>query len=499
MSENDGKIHIKLERHKWPDEVAEIERQKKEKRSKLVTVILIVIAFMLGWLGNNVLYFMNSKDEYNPTEVKIEAIWSILNNNWYFGVVDEDREENIINRMLYGMTTSEEDPHTTYMSSEEIEAFTQSINMNYSGIGVQFFQSEGISMVEKVFANSPADQAGVLPGDVFYEVDGVLVEDKTSTELSDMVKGVEGTPVTIVFDRQGELVEVTIVRADLNATCYGEMLTDTIGYLELYQFGEDTAYEVETYVGLMKNQGMKDLIINLRDNGGGYLGTVVDIASKFLPKNSVVLKQEYPNGTVQENLTKEGYIEGIGKIVVLINENTASASEVLTLALSEQRDNVTIVGTTSYGKGTVQTTTVFKDNSALKYTTSKWLSSKDAWVNGVGITPDIVVEVPDVMKTVYLDFGEEEVYSLDSVSEANKQIQLALQFLGYEVARTDGYFDESFKVALEKFEKEKEFDITGTLNQKNYTSILSQVQRAWNLDKKYDNQLQKAIEVINNG
>lgn len=498
MTEKDGKIHIKLERHLWPDEVAEIERRNKDKRFKIISVLMILIAFIMGWFGNNIYTAMTYTQDYDERRVKVETIWNIMNNNWFFGVKDENREQNILDRMLYGMTTSIEDPHTTYMSAQEITDFTQSINLNFTGIGVQFYSADGISMVEKVFANSPAAEAGVLPGDIFYEVDGVKVHGKTSDELSAMVKGVAGTPVVITFDRQGELVELTIIRAELNATCFGEMLTDTIGYLEMYQFGEDTAYEVQSYLNIMKQQGMKDLIINLRGNGGGYLTSVVDIASYFLPKDCVVLKQEYPNGTVEESRTSDNYIDGIGKIVILVNENTASASEVFTLALREQRKDVTVLGSTSYGKGTVQTTVSFRDGSALKYTTSKWLSSKDVWVNGVGITPDIYLDVPEVLRTSYVEFEENQTFSVDSVGDAVKQIELALDFLGYEVDRKDGYFDVSFKKALEAFEADRGLEVTGVLSEKNYAAVISMVQRAWNLDKRFDNQLQKAIEVISN-
>ena len=497
MTNEDNKVRIKLERHLWPDEIAE----RKAKRKKTIIRVLIVIGVIIGLIASFIGGFVggvrtpNSIVESRPASPlqKIETVMETMKYKWYFGAIDPDAEQKLIDRALYGMTNSEEDPHTTYMSAEEIEAFTSNLNQNFVGIGVQFMSDEGLNIVDRVFHHSPAEEAGMLAGDILLEADGVSLEGMDSDEVVNVVRGEEGTKVTIKVNRQGEIVTMDIIRGQVNASCYGEMLDDKVGYLEIYQFGENTDREVEEYMNAMAKKGMSQLIIDLRGNGGGYLNVLCGIADCFLEKGTLVIQQEYPNGSVDQSFTDGTPVPGVENIVILVNGTTASASEVLTLALKEQRENVTIVGEQTYGKGTVQVSQMLSDGSALKVTTSKWLSPNGVWLNGEGIEPDVVVEVPPVLKMVYTEF--EETFEYDQVDYVIETVQQALDYLGYSVSRTDGYFDKGTETAVKQFQQDHELEPTGKIDTRTYTVALSAVRRAWNLDRTMDNQFMEAYRI----
>lgn len=383
------------------------------------------------------------------------------------------------------------------MTKEEVESFVQSINRNFVGIGVQFIATDGINMIQRVFKGSPAENAGVLAGDIIHAVDGTVVDNMSSTNIANLVKGEQGTTVHIDFIRDGETVSLDIVRDQISSTVYGEV-KDGIGYLEILQFGESTADEVKLYLEDFIEQNIQNLIIDLRNDGGGYLTALQSVGGLFLDSGSVALIEEYASGK-SETLTVNGskLWNDDGSIVILVNGNTASAAEAFTLAMKEQRSNVTIVGTTTYGKGTVQITDQFKDGSAIKYTTSKWLSSQGVWVNGEGIEPDTTIELPDILNISIVELSEDESYSYDSVSDKVSIAQKALDYLNYDVDRTDGYFSQATEESIKTFQKDHSLEETGILNKTTYESLVSTVTLDWSTSDANDTQLKYAEELIN--
>ena len=233
-------------------------------------------------------------------------------------------------------------------------------------------------------------------------------------------------------------------------------------------------------------------MIDLRDNGGGYLTSVVDIASYFLPKGSIVLQEQDKDKNIIEDRTNSD-IEPYeyDQIEVLINQDTASAAEVLALALKETL-NATIIGDVSYGKGTVQTTIPFSDGSMLKYTKAIWLSPNGNSINNVGITPDILVETEEALLTAApQDF---EAVSVDSVSTACQVMQIYLDYLGYDIDRQDGYFSTQTLQAMRQFESDYGLEAQDELDDELLTVILSKVIYVSRVDESKDIQKIRALE-----
>lgn len=490
--ENISQDNVTIERHKWPDEIKE---ERAASRSRNITVIVIAIAFFITG-------FMTSKSLFpgvgGSSNDKFNLIQQIMTSEWYFGKNIDDLNTIIRDKAYYGMTTVDEiDPHTTYLSAEEMKQYTSNLSGSYVGIGVQYYESEaGSFIIQRVFEGSPAQKSGVEAGDILVAVSGISIEDSEINEVSSLVLGDEGTDVTITVVRDGKEMDITMTREQVQHSVFGEELDNKVGYIELDQFGESTAEEVLRYLDKFEGKDSK-LIIDLRDNGGGYLSSVVDIAGYFIPKDEVVLITENVSNNETVEVTKSEKQYTFDHIVVLINQNTASASEVLTAALTEHLDNVTVVGTLSYGKGTVQQTRMFDDNSAIKYTTAEWLTPNRNKIHGVGITPDVEVFLHNVLNKGFGEYPEGYTFEYDTVGSVVMTAQESLDFLGYRIDRQDGYLDKSTETALKSVQKDLGLSETGVLDAELYEALMSKVIREWTANKdKYDVQLHKAIEIL---
>lgn len=492
---------IKLQRHYWPDEVENKKLKKKVNRSRIIIAVTAVVMLVAGWflgtlwpIGGR--YSSLTNTAMDSTD-KFQAILSILENDWFFKDDIDEIETTLTDKALYGMTNNDVDKHTTYMSAEELESFQQGINRNFVGIGVSYITYNGTHMISIVYKDSPADKAGVQAGDVIHAVDGTEVEGMTSSEVKELCTGEDGTDVTIEFYRQGKPVTLTITRGEVNCTTYGEV-RDDIGYLELYQFGDSTAEEVKGYLDEFVEADVTKIVLNLRDNGGGYVDALQEVASLFLPEGKTVLTQIYSDGSEETTKTTSGQYTSFKQFVILVNENTASAAEAMTLTMKENRpDDVTVIGTTTYGKGTAQVTRLFDDGSALKYTTSKWVSPNGNWINDTGITPDETVRLDDVMYLTFAGMKEDTEYEVDSVCDAVKDVQYCLSYLGYDVDRKDGYYSEKTAEAIQAFEKDQSLEDTKTLDTTLYNAVISAVSLKWNTTTETDTQYNRALEILN--
>jgi carboxyl-terminal processing protease len=487
-------VRIKLERHVWPDERA----MRKRKKIFVSTVIIaIVLSFGIGWLFGSFLQTpitVNNSGKYT----RLDAIIETLSAQWYFGKDVESLEKWLLDNAINGMIDLNGDIHTKYMTPEEVRSFNDSIDMGFVGIGVQYYMSaDGYPVVERVFKNSPAEAFGVMPGDIIYTVDGVDIKGFETEEIASRVKGKEGTTVVIEFLRAGTVVKKEIIRGLVKNSAFGQILSGNVGYLEIYQFGSSTTQEVVNYLNDMKAKNVTKLVIDLRDNGGGYLNTLIGISSLLLPKDTVVIRQEYKDGKSEIGKTLGGQMTNFTDIVILVNGNTASASEVLTAALQEQA-GIKVVGVQTYGKGTVQITRPFADGSALKFTTAQWMSPNGKAIHGVGITPDYIVELHPVFYFDKIVLEEGVTYGLDQVDESVELAQVALDFLGYSVSRTDGYFDQSTVEAIVKFRSDYALEDSVRLDKKSLQVLSTEVIRYWFTNRSnLDTQLQKALELIN--
>lgn len=323
-------------------------------------------------------------------------------------VEDQDIEDGIYKGMLEGLG----DPYSCYYTKEEYDALMEDSSGVYCGIGATVMQNSetGAIYIINAFDGGAAKEAGLSTGDMIYKVEGEEVAGEDLSEVVAKMKGEEGTKVNIevYLYEKNEYKEYTLERRQIEVpTVSYEMKEENIGYIAVNAFDEPTDEQFVDAMEQLKKQGMKGVIVDLRNNGGGMLESVVNMLDYLLPKGKVIVSTKDKDGK-GETYTAKSNTECEIPMVILINGNTASASEVFSGALQDY-DKATLVGTTSFGKGIVQSVMALGDGSAIKITTSKYFTPKGRNIHGTGIEPDIMVESSGDSKT---DKQYKEAYSL---------------------------------------------------------------------------------------
>ncbi|MFV9568220.1 S41 family peptidase [Thermoanaerobacter mathranii] len=342
--------------------------------------------------------------EYN----KLFDVEKILKNRY----VDKVDFSALLEGAIKGMANSLEDPYTVYMNKKEFSEFMTQTTGTYGGIGivVAVDKDDHIVVVSPI-KNTPGEKAGIKSGDIIIEVNNKKVSGKNLDEAVALMRGPEGTKVTLTIMREGKTFTKTITREIIKLeTVYDEMLPYKIGYIKITMFDQNTAKDFKAALDRLKSQGMRGLILDLRDNPGGLLEETIDISNLILPKGVVVTTK----GRVD---SKEYYSKGPGlglPLAVLVNKGSASASEILAGAIKDRKVGV-LVGTTTFGKGLVQTIVDFGDGTGLKYTIARYYTPNGTNIQGKGIEPNYVVELP-------------ENYTLQDTPDLKGDIQLIKAF-----------------------------------------------------------------------
>ena len=305
---------------------------------------------------------------------------------------DDIDEDTLIDGIYSGYAEALGDPYTEYYDEEETEALYESTTGEFSGIGATMSRSldSGEITVSNVYQDSPADKAGLKQGDVIYKVDGRSASGRDLETVVSWIKGEQGTDVTLCVLRNGEEVELTATRDIIEVqTVSSEMKDGQIGYIAVSEFDSVTYDQFETALDDLESQGMQGLVIDLRGNPGGNLTTVTDMLKLLLPEGTIVsTKDKYGN---TEEITCDGKHEFTKPLAVLVNQYSASASEIFSGAIQDYGTG-TIVGTTTYGKGVVQQLMDLGDGTCLKVTIAEYYTPSGRSINGAGVTPDVEVE-----------------------------------------------------------------------------------------------------------
>jgi carboxyl-terminal processing protease len=321
----------------------------------------------------------------------------------------------------------------------------------FSGIGVQIIDINGQVVVLTPLPDSPAIKAGIKAGDIIKAVDGYDITGATSNQASLLIRGEEGTPVKISILRGNETLTFDLIRSTIViSNVEGKILEDNIGYLKVTSFSDNTVELVERELSIFDENNVNKIVIDMRNNGGGTLQSAVDLLNLFVTEGPLVYV-DYANG--EEDIYESKLKERKYEIAVLINEGSASATEIFAGAVKYKNEGV-IIGTNSYGKGVVQSLYHLDDGSGVKFTTAEYFSVDRIPVHKIGISPDIVVEneKPDISK--YPQFSKEQKPQLGNVSLDVLAAEMILMELGYEIEKPDGVYDlVSFKQIM-KFQED---------------------------------------------
>lgn len=370
---------------------------KKHKFNTIELILVFIMALIFGILIGEMVFSKGASSLSLKTTNKgmseIENVYNTLSEE-YINQVNEDKLKDAA---IEGMFSLLGDKHSVYYNEQESEDLKDELNGYFYGMGAGVYQEKGkLVTVSQIYKNSPAEKAGLKKGDQYLKINGEDVTKLSAEEISKKIKGKEGKTFVLTIKRNNKEKEIKIKTGKVEIpSVTKEIITEKnqkIGYVALSVFASNTDEQFEKELKELEKQNINKLIIDLRYNQGGHLDTVVNIASQFLDKKNPIIQ------IVKKDKTEIKYPKEKNnkkyKIVVLVNEGSASASEVLAASLNEQLGSQ-LVGTTTYGKGTVQKTKTLPSGGVIKYTIETWKTSKGKDIDGKGINPTIEVKQSD--------------------------------------------------------------------------------------------------------
>ncbi|HBI17256.1 MAG TPA: peptidase S41 [Candidatus Moranbacteria bacterium] len=338
------------------------------------------------------------KDIKDKSQVDMSLYWEVFD-KLKEKYVDAEKltTEELVYNSIRGMLSATEDPYTVFLDPEENKEFNADIEGTFEGIGAELGIKQGILTVISPLKDSPAERAGLRTGDKILKVNDESTADMSIDVAVSKIRGKDGTEVKLtVYRADGEekTKDILVKRGVIRVESVTFEMKNNIAYFNVVRFGDDTAIKFGKLISAMPKDA-KGVVIDLRNNPGGYLDVAIDMAGFVLPNGKVVVIEEDKEGKKKKFYSRgRGELSGI-KTVVLINEGSASASEILAGALKDNRENVTLVGKKSYGKGSVQELLNLKGDSSVKITVARWLTPKEEQINEKGINPDVEIELTE--------------------------------------------------------------------------------------------------------
>jgi carboxyl-terminal processing protease len=415
----------------------------------------------------NVIYFVLGQYQY---DVDQEDVMNGLYDG-FFGVLDE---------------------YSVYYTPEEYQSMVEDTAGEFSGIGVQIVEKNGHIEVVTPLPGTPAIEAGIKSGDIIKYVDGVDITGFTVDKASSIIKGTEGTKVTLGIIRGTENLTFELTRRTIiTSTVEGKILDGNIGYLKITEFADNTVELTKKQLDTFDENNVKEIVLDLRNNGGGTLDSAIDMLNMFVTEGPVVYV-DYATG--DEEVYSSDLKEQKYEMALLINGGSASATEIFAGAVKYKKEG-TVIGTQSYGKGIVQSLFHLKNGGGVKFTTAEYFSVDRTPVHKIGITPDIVVENPSIELSKYGTFSLSAKPVLGNVSLDVLTAEMILQTLGYKVGTPDGVYDSVSFECVKEFQKNSGLYPYGTIDYATQNSLYSALTK-YAATGMEDLQLKTAIEQL---
>lgn len=361
---------------------------QKATFSILEVLIFILISIVFGvWIGYIITYHRNPLDK-NVSKI-VSTYHNIIDD--YYDKVDGNK---LADAAVRGMIDSLNDPYSSYMDESSTDSFQDKINGSFVGIGVTVVYEGDYHRVIDVLVNGPAEKAGIKKDDVIIKVNGKSVKNVVGDDFTKLIRGKKNEKVEITIKRGEKEIDLTLKRDIIMIDSVSNDVFDfddkKIGYIKIDSFAANTASQFSKSLNNLEKKNISGLVIDVRDNHGGYLLQVQEILSMFFPKKTLLYQIESKN--VKKSIKSLSKDSRSYPIAVLINGESASASEVLASCFQEKYNKSVIVGIKSYGKGTVQKPRYLSNGTSIKYTTQKWLTAKGKNLDGKGVIPDVLIE-----------------------------------------------------------------------------------------------------------
>jgi len=423
---------------------------------------------------------------------KVVQAFSLIKEHYLEDVDDEQ----LIEGAIQGMLESLDDPHSSYMDVEMMERFNEQIESSFEGIGAEVSLVDGVVTIVAPIKESPAEKAGLRPNDQIIKIDRENIDGLDLNESVELIRGKKGTEVVLEILRPGvtDSFEVTVVRDEIPIETVHSNIVENdgkkTGIIELTSFSDTTADDFIKALKDLENDAIDGLVIDVRGNPGGLLNAVEDILNEFVPNDLPYVQTEDQSGQKQpyySDITeKKSY-----PISVLIDSGSASASEILAIALKEI--GYEVIGEVSHGKGTVQQAVPLGDGTTIKLTFYKWLSPKGTWIHETGVEPTIEVEQPDYYYSHPIQ--RDEPLTAGDSGEAVENVQIMLSGLGYDIGEINGQFDQQTIEAVQLFQKTNDLKVSGEINEQTAELIETKIVEKIRAGED-DVQLEKAIKSL---
>lgn len=392
----------------------EVIRSKRTTYFSTLEVILIMILSILFGSVIGVIFSLTKYNYLDSSDKNLQEFISTYNSivNNYYNKVNKDE---LIDSAINGMVNSLDDPYSTYMDESETDDFNDSISGYYDGVGITItVDGDNIKIID-IIHDSPADKAGMKKGDIIVKVNDINITKDNFNIMRDTISNADNKKIKILVNRDGNEMTFNIKKDRIVIdSVFSDIKDNNIGYLEITSFYANTGDQFEKKLNELEKENISSLIIDLRDNPGGHLNQVNRVVEPFFKKGVVIYQVESNNKKTKIKTTKKDSRKY--PVVILINENTASAAEIVAACFDDNYSDITLVGKKTYGKGTIQKEVNLTSGSSYKYTTDRWLTSKGKWLNrGTtgGLDPDI----------------ELERYDLNDLNNTDLQLQKAISIL----------------------------------------------------------------------
>lgn len=382
---------------------------------------------------------------------KVQELYQSIEENYYKKV----DKKVLVEGALRGMTEALGDPYTTYLDQEGASDLSQQLSESFGGIGAKLTQQDGrVQIAEAPIKGTPAEKAGLRGDDQIIKVDGKETKDQTLSDVVALIRGKKGTTVKLTVKRGEKEFEVSVKRDDIpNQTVNGAIDENqrSIGKIQIVSFGEGTANELKETIKTLRKEGAKAFIIDVRQNPGGLLDQVEIMSSMFLKDGKTIVEFANNKGTVSKAVAGEDLDNGFKvnePTAVLVDQGSASAAEIFAAALKESAD-IPVIGTSTFGKGTVQRVTNIDDTTGVKMTVEKWLTPKGTWINEKGVEPTVKADFPEYAYQAPLP--RNKILKKDQESEEITGLNDFLKALGYETSGK--LFTETTETAVKEIQK----------------------------------------------
>lgn len=459
---------------------------KSFSKCKLTAMVILVSIFLLNPLTYG---HVNAADEKIPDEIYfLLQMENFLRTNY----VNDIDDLELLRGAIKGMVESLNDPYSEYYTPSEFKEFLESTSGNFGGIGVVITLKDKYITVVSVLSGSPAEKAGIKPGDRIVEIDGSDITGLSTAEVTKRIKGDIGTKVNIGVIRDGETLRFEVERDIIKINpVESTVLGKGIGYIKINEFNENTVENLDKTLDAFKKSGVLGIVLDLRNNPGGYLDQAVEVAKRFVPKGPIVNIVSKDGKT--QSYTSDSEPSPFS-LVVLVNGGSASASEILAGAIKDRKAGY-LVGERTFGKGMVQRTLSLGALGGIKLTTAYYTTPNGTNINKTGIIPDVVVEADksNPMKD-FIPISTEKTLSYGNIGLEVLGVQQRLKFLNLLNAQPDGVFGPRTLEAVKTLQKQAGLPVTGIVDSNFYKALNDAIIKK--LSSKEDIQLRKAIDIL---